>query len=180
MTKKTIRHTLAFLFLISVCGGAFAAIEIGDIRWQVPQPSGVRGKLVYTDVPNIDFGNDELQFPKFRIAAAIKNISSKPAEAGIVRCAFSMRLVRLDGTGESVWAVPFWTEERRFSKIKPGASAEMKIYHIDVAPFLKRLRASGYWPDAMKIQFMPEPRPGDNIVVSESLIENPKNNRVLP
>jgi len=72
---------------------------------------------------------------------------------------------------EGVWGVPFWIEERRVPKIKPAKFKEVAISHFDLQGYLKRLRGTGFWPDALKVRIMVEPRMGEPLkTIPESII----------
>ncbi len=157
--------------LAILCGQCFAAVEVSKIRWQVPARQSVAHGEKFADASELLFSTDSAKPPRFAVAAGLVNNGARSAEASIVRCAFSFRLIKLsDPAKPGVWAVPFMTEERRISKIKPGMAFEIKIRNVDIKPFLSRLRASGYWPDAVKVQLMVEPRPGDELTVTEAVI----------
>ncbi|MDD4004918.1 MAG: hypothetical protein PHW69_06910 [Elusimicrobiaceae bacterium] len=166
-----LKKFLAVFIFSAVCVPAFAAVEVRNIRWQVQDKKNVSAKAKFGDVPELVFSSGNIKSPRFRVAAEIFNNSARSADASIIRCAFYFRLIKLsDPAKPGVWAVPFMTEERRVSKIKPGRMNEIKIQHVDIRPFLSRLRESGYWPDAVKVECMVDPRPGDEIAVAESVI----------
>lgn len=156
---------------LAACAPSFAAVEVRNIRWQVQDKKAVAAKGHFADVTELPVGYDSVKFPRFRVAAELVNTSPRPADASIVRCAFYFRLVKISEPARpGVWAVPFYTEERRVSQIKPDRPLQIFIQDADMKPVLSRLRASGYWIDAIKVELMAEPRPGDDVAVVENII----------
>lgn len=155
------RKKLFFLTaLLAVCAPSFAAVEVRNIRWQVQDKKSVAAKGYFINVSELPVGFDSVKNPRFRVVAELFNNGPRPAEASIVRSAFYFRLVKISEPAKpGVWAVPFYIEERRVSKIKAAQTLEIFIQEADIKPFLSRLRASGYWVDGIRVELMVGPVP---------------------
>ena len=159
-------NRLTSLLLLPVLALAFcpelrAQVQINKIDWQ---SSRVEGKTV---LPFEAIGELKLapyqKYPnKFRAVVTAQNSSAKPVDGLVLRCALSLHLTRIsDAADGGFWAVPFHTEEVRISQIKPAGIYEAKLVHIGLNEQLNKLRNTGFWIDAIKLQVMLDPRPGD-------------------
>jgi len=138
-----------------------AQVQINKIDWQV---SRVEGKvtLPFETIAELKLEPYQKYLNKFRAVVTAQNYSAKPAEGLVLRCALSLHLVRVsDSADGGFWAVPFRTEELRISRIKPGADYEAKVIHFTLNEQLKKLKGTGFWVDALKLQVMLDPRSGD-------------------
>ncbi len=157
------------LFLAVSC--ASAGPDIAEIKWQVPLQESPGKKTSYITISEWKQGYLNQSPGHMRILVSVANRSGKPIEGSVIRCAVSMHLAPVDQPGtQGVWAVPFWVEQRRVPKIKPAQALDVAIPHIDLQGNLKRLRGTGFWPDAFKVQIMAEPRLGDNL--EKSVVES--------
>jgi hypothetical protein len=157
-----IRVLLAVLSFLVFIPSVFA-VNVSDVKWQRPVGKKNVGKQKYETVSVLRLTEGSSSVRPLRIVVSLDNKASKAAEGAVLRCAFSMRLVKAGVGGEGAWAVPFMVEERRIAKVKSASSVDVKVYGIDMKPYLARLKGTGIWPDAVKVQLMVEPRQGDDL-----------------
>ncbi|MEI7483009.1 MAG: hypothetical protein WCK75_11785, partial [Elusimicrobiota bacterium] len=77
-----------------------------------------------------------------------------------------------DAADAGFWAVPFRVEELRISRIQPGGVYEARLIHFVLNEQLKKLKNTGFWVDALKLQVMLDPRQGDEpaMIMKETII----------
>jgi len=160
-----------FAFAFLVFAQFACAVDIAGVKWQRGLEKKGVSKRVFEDISWLRIATDNPSVKNLRILVALTNRGDKPVEGSVLRCAFSLRLAKA-GAGEGVWTVPFLVEERRVARIKPGNSSDVNVYNIDMKPYLARLKGTGFWPDAVKVQLMVEPRRGDELtgVIYESVL----------
>jgi len=138
-----------------------AQVQISTIGWQISRTEG-KVALPFETITELKLEPYRKYLNKFRAVVTAQNSSAKPAGGLVVRCALSLHLVKFSVAADpGFWAVPFRVEELRISRIKPGASYEAKLIHFTLNEQLSKLKNSGFWVDALKLQVMLEPRPGD-------------------
>lgn len=152
---------LAALLALAVPGAA--QITIRDVRWQLAQ--GRSQLRVHTDLDRwlLPPGPAERARPLVRVTLA--NGAARPETAVLLRYAFSARLRRIGVQGDGTWTVPFLVEERRIPNVPGRAEKPVRLYVNRVAfhAYLKRMYRAGFWPDALKVEVMVEPRPGETL-----------------
>jgi hypothetical protein len=139
-----------------------AEVSIESSRWQLPV--GRPTKPVWHDV------SAWLLPPNGSVAAAprlelrLRNAAGKADEAMLLRYIVTARLVPIVGGGEGVWAIPFILEDRRVPTIRAGETRPVPagLNRAVLGAYLKRMARAGYWPDALRLQVMLEPRPGES------------------
>jgi hypothetical protein len=175
MTRNT--GFAAFFLMVAfgpvLCSPLNAQVRINKIDWQV---SRVEGKVTLPFEPILELKLEPYQkyLSKFRAVVNVHNSSVKPVEGLVLRCALSLRVVKLaDAEAAGFWAVPFRVEELRISQIKPGGVYEAKLIHFVLNEQFKKLKNTGFWVDALKLQVMLEPRQGDepSTIIKEAVIE---------
>jgi len=178
-----LKYFYFFLFLAAVHyplpASVSAGTDISLIEWQSSSGFG-KAKLPFSTIRQWKQGPSDRPPGHLRVLVTLANNGDQSIEGSILRCAIIMRLVKYAKGGpakagqdtEGAWGVPFWIEERRVPKIKPGKSKEVAISHFDLQGYLKRLRGTGFWPDALKVRIMVEPRAGDTLekTIPESVI----------
>ena len=138
-----------------------AQVRISAIDWQISRAEG-KTALPFETITELKLEPYRKYLTKFRAVVTAQNSSAKPAEGLVLRCALSLHLVKLSSAADTgFWAVPFRTEELRISRIKPGASYEARLIHFTLNPQLNKLKNTGFWVDALKLQVMLDPRLGD-------------------
>ena len=138
-----------------------AQVQISTISWQISRTEGKVSRPFET-ITELKLEPYRKYLNKFRAVVTAQNPSLKPAEGLVIRCALSLHLVKIASADDpGFWAVPFRTEELRISRIKPGASYEAKLIHFTLNEQLNKLKNTGFWVDALKLQVMLDPRPGD-------------------
>ncbi|MCM2268398.1 MAG: hypothetical protein NDI60_11580 [Elusimicrobiales bacterium] len=142
-------------------GAAYAQSEILKVDWELSRPRG-KEKAPFAPVSELR-ASPELKFSdQLRAVVTLRNPSAKPVEGLVLRYAVRMRLIRAgDAPEKAFWSVPFYTEEVRVSKIGPGAERQARIIHFDLPAQLRKLRNTGFTPEAVKLELMVCPRLGD-------------------
>ena len=149
-----------FLMLLS-CPALRAQVQINAIDWQISRTEN-KVTLPFETITELKLEPYQKYLNKFRAVVTAQNSSANPAEGLVIRCALSLHLVKLASAGDpGFWAVPFRTEELRISRIKPGAAYQAKLIHFTLNEQLNKLKNTGFWVDALKLQVMLDPRPGD-------------------
>jgi len=160
--------------VLFAASAAFAGVSISSITWQKSLRDKTGPKVKFENSSSIILHkNSKGGTNALRIVARLVNNGPLPVDAIVLRSAFSMRLTRPDKPGyQGVWVVPFWTDERRVAKIAANSFSDVVITNIDIMPVLKRLKDTNFWPDAIKVQLMSEPRQEDeNPIVLEAEIK---------
>jgi len=163
MTKNTVYAAL----LLSLTFLAFppailrAQVRLDRVDWQVSLVEG-KTKQPFKTIPELRLEPYQKYLHKLRAVVTAQNLSARPVEGLVLRYALSLHVVRSSGTSDAgFWAVPFRTEEFRISQIKPGGIYEAKLIHFVLNEQLKKLKNTGFWVDALKLQVMLDPRSGD-------------------
>lgn len=140
----------------------YAQVQINRIDWQVSRVEG-KVKLPFEPILELKLEPYQKYLNKFRAVVNVGNSSAKPAGGLVLRCALSLHVVHLASAASAgFWAVPFRVEELRISQIRPGGVYEAKLIHFVLNEQLKKLRNTGFWVDALKLQVMLDPRQGDD------------------
>lgn len=153
---------LSAVLVLSVDAGA--AVTLQELRWQLPTGAAT-AKPVWHDAAGgwLQPPAAKLLRPP-RLLVTLLNGGGKAEEAVLLRYTVSARLASAQGGTQGVWTLPFVLEERRVPKVKASAALQVPIT-LNRALFdayLKRMLRSGFWPDALRMQVMVEPRPGDS------------------
>lgn len=149
------------LLASAVAAAAWAQVGIGSVRWEVPLPpkrrEAYRAAKTWYQPPSQRLDS----WP--RAMVSLENPAGHREEAVLIRYSISARLVRIGVGGEGAWAVPFIVEDKRVPKVSPRSTHHEPLYlnRVVMASYFKRLHRAGFWPDAIRIQVMVEPRPGD-------------------
>lgn len=169
ITKKAAVMAAAMFVVIPALS---AQVRLTGIDWQASKVQEPK-KLLFEAIQDIRLEPYQ-KFPhKLRAVITLRNASAKPAGGLVLRCALSLHIVKLsDPADQGFWAVPFKVEELRVSKIAPSGSYEAKLLHSQLNEQLKKLRNTGFWADALKLDVMLEPRQGDSPaeIIRESVI----------
>jgi len=141
-----------------------AQVRINKIDWQVSRVEG-KAKLPFEPILELKLEPYQKYLNKFRALVNIQNSSAKPIEGLVLRCALSLHIVKIaDAADAGFWAVPFHVEELRVSRIRAGGVYDAKIIHFVLNEQLKKLKNTGFWVDALKLQVMLDPRLADEPV----------------
>lgn len=156
-----IRTLLLFAALFQPSGDAAAQPMLKGIEWRIAHSTSPKTFVAIEKWP---------QPPALKLAskprAVLTMINRGPnrAEGVVIYYAVSMRLAKLEEKdSEGVWTAHFWTEERRVPMLKPNETREIPIENLRLITFLKRMHRAGFWPKAVKIEAMVEPRPGQSM-----------------
>ena len=164
MTKNT-GFAAIFLMLAAapfLCLPLYAQVQINKIDWQVSRAVG-KDKLPFEPILELKLEPYQKYLNKLRAVVNVQNPSARPVEGLVLRCALSLRIVKLADSGAAgFWAVPFRVEEIRISQIRPGGAYEAKLIHFVLNEQLQKLKNSGFWVDALKLQVMLDPKSGDD------------------
>jgi hypothetical protein len=164
--NRRARFAAAFLMfpalMLPLCPALRAQVRINTIDWQVSRTDG-KVSLPFETIAELKLEPYQNYSNKFRAVVTAQNPSAKPAEGLVIRCALSLHLVKLSTAADpGFWAVPFRVEELRISRIQPGGVYEAKLIHFTLNEQLNKLKNTGFWVDALKLQVMLDPRPGDD------------------
>lgn len=166
--------TLPVLIAVCVCASPLSAqVRVNKITWQTAKLENKK-KLPFETVSEIRLAPYQKFQNKLRAVVTAQNVSAKPVEGLVLRCAVSLRMNRLGAPAAAgFWAVPFRVEELRISQIKPSGIYEAKFIHFELAEQLKKLKNTGFWVDAIKLSVMLDPKPGDDpaAIMLESVVE---------
>ena len=163
--NKRARAAVAVLSLqvltLPFCSVLRAQVQISTISWQISRTEG-KVSLPFETITELKLEPYRKYLNKFRAVVTAQNFSAKPAGGLVIRCALSLHLVKISSAADpGFWAVPFRVEELRISRIKPGGAHEAKLIHFTLNEQPNKLKNTGFWVDALKLQVMLEPRPGD-------------------
>lgn len=102
-----------------------------------------------------------------RVVVTLVNRGPAPAEGVVLRYAISARIVSIKTPGgRGTWGVPIWVDRRRVPFLKPNQSLDIQLDptgEMRLATSMKEMFRAGFWPDALNIQVMVEPRLGEDI-----------------
>ena len=154
---------LAFAFLAAA--PASAELVIRDVTWQLApgraeagKPRGFKPIERWVQPPTARLS------AKPRALITVANRGPNAVDGMVLRYALSARLVKTTGpVAAGVWAVPFYLNERRVPRVGPNQVKEIPLNDLVLDVFLKKSYRAGYWPDALKIQVMVEPRAGEGL-----------------
>jgi len=150
---------LAFPFM---CPVLRAQVQLDKIDWQVSLAAGEK-PLPFKTIQELKLEPYQKYPHKLRAVVVAQNASAKQVEGLVLRCALSLHVIKVSDTPDAgFWAVPFRTEELRISRIKGGGVYEAKLIHFVLNEQLKKLRNTGFWVDALKLQVMLDPKSGDD------------------
>lgn len=142
---------------------ASAELVLRAVGWQLPSPRGAQPRG-YRAIARW------IQPPAARVAAkprvvvTVVNRGPKAAEGAVLRYVVSARQFKIGEIGrEGVWTVPFYLAERRVARVGANQVKEVPINDLVLDVFLKKAFRAGYWPDALRIQVMVEPRTGEGL-----------------
>jgi hypothetical protein len=141
-----------------------ASVTLKEIRWEIAiQGSGQ--KRVYHEIRNWFQPPNALlkQWPRAEVI--LTNDGPQPQEAMLMRYAVAVRLVKIQGESkkEAVWSIPFILEDKRIPKIRAQETRIIPIYlnRVVLQSYLKRVHRAGFWPEALRIHVVLEPRAGE-------------------
>jgi hypothetical protein len=150
------------LALPFLCPGLRAQVQLDKVDWQVSLVAGEK-PLPFKTIQELKLEPYQKYPHKFRAVVTVQNASAKPVEGLVLMCALSLHMVKVaDAADSGFWAVPFRTEELRISRIKAGGVYEAKLIHFVLNEQLKKLKNTGFWVDALKLQVMLDPKSGDD------------------
>ena len=164
MTKTAGFALIFLLFTVTplLCPPLHAQVQIDRIDWQVSRAEG-KEQLSFEPILELKLEPYQKYLNKFRAVVNVQNPSANPVEGLVLRCALSLHIIKLsDAADAGFWAVPFRVEELRISQIQPGGMYEAKLIHFVLNEQLKKLKNTGFWVDALKLQVMLDPRQGDD------------------
>lgn len=155
----------AALLLICVLGGtARAQIRVGEPGWQLSL-EGKKQRGVYHDIAQWLFPPDPRSKQRPRAVIRLVNEGGGAQTALLLRYVFAARLRKIGREEEGIWAIPFIVEERRIPRLPARAEQAVPLYMNRVAlkTYLDRMYRTGFWPDAVMVRVMLEPRPGETL-----------------
>lgn len=171
-------HRKAFLLglLLALPAAAPAPLpaqtEILKVDWELSRLQG-KERAPYAAVTELKLVPEAKFSDHLRALVTLRNPAARPVEGLVLRYAVRLRLLRKgDSPDKAFWGVPFYTEEVRVSKIAPGAERTARLIHFDLSEQLRKLRNSGFAPEALKLEIMVAPRQGDDpaAIVREAVL----------
>lgn len=169
----------ALLFLWSVaaivaCPGAvFSEVLLKSAAWSLGR-QGEMGRRVYESIDRWEQPPAAKLSGKLRVVVTLVNRGPKAAKAVLLRYCVSARLVHSkDTTREGLWTVPVRLQEKRIPMLRANQALDVPIDNLLPESYFKKAHLSGFWPDALRLQVMVEPRLGEGL--EERLLE-----RTLP
>ncbi len=150
--KKTL--FLFLLFPVSIFG---QTIKISSASFEYT-PSIVAKKKVYFLADAIKIKPDGRLAFLYRIRLNIKNESSRVCDGLVFK--YSLRIILKKG--ETIYKdIPFQAEELRVSRVSASGEKKVYIYNLDLKDQLRRLKNSGFEPNALELEIAKEPRKED-------------------
>jgi len=170
----TPRFLICALFLCAASAApAFSQVEINKVGWEISKLTG-KVRSPYAPVTELRAA-PELKFSdRLRAIVTLKNPTAKPVEGLVLRYALSLRLLKKgDAPEKAFWAVPFYVEEVRVSKVNPSSERQAKVIRFELQTQLNKLKSSGFAPLSLRMDVMLSPRQGDDpaAIIRESIIE---------
>jgi hypothetical protein len=145
------RTVLILAALLLGAGAARAELVLVSVAWE---PA------------SLDIGSAKL-VAKTKAKARLMNRGPKKVEGVLMRYSLT---AQLDGQ----WVVPFTIEQKRVARIKPNQIIDVAIGPSPMLPlYLKKLKREGISTEALKLQVMLEPRPGEPqaVQVAETVLQ---------
>lgn len=134
--------------------------SVSGARWQLSKAAGQK-RLPYADVASLGLSGSGVLQGRPRVVLTVSNPDPSPADGLVLRYDFSIKIS--SGSGGGIWTVPFHVSETRVSRLAPGGTARVNIYQAYLNAQLKRIKAAGFRPRAIRLRVMTEPRPGDDL-----------------
>ena len=150
---------------------AAAEVVLSQVRWQL-LPSKQSGIQEAKEITTLSRPPDTRVGPALGAEAVLRNDGPKSAVGVLLRYTVEAKIVAVGaGPGAAgTWTVPFWWEEGHVPQIAAGKEKRFAIRDLNLETYLKRLLSEGFWPTALRIRVMVEPRRGDDLaqMISES------------
>ena len=142
---------------------ASAELVLRSVSWQLPSAKGA-SRRGYQPIERWIQPPSAKVVSRPRVMVTVVNRGPKPAEGAVLRYAIAARQFKIGQTGgEGTWTVPFYLAERRVARVGANEVKEVPINDLVIDVFLKKAFRAGYWPDALRIQVMVEPRSGEGL-----------------
>jgi len=140
-----------------------AELMIESMRWELAKPARGR-RAAFEAVSALPTAPPRFE-GKLLLRVVLKNRGPREADGILLRYCLAARLVRLDGGGEGIWAVPFRVDEKRVPKVAANKYFEVTLdpsgsMDLPFPNYLRRVYSSGFWPDQLKAQVMLSPHRG--------------------
>ncbi|MDA8132386.1 MAG: hypothetical protein M0011_12865 [Elusimicrobia bacterium] len=170
--KNKLFRAIAIL-LLAAAPAAASQVSITGISWELSRLIGKK-RSPYAPVSALKAASGTPFTDALRAVVSLSNSSDRPAEGLVLRYALSLRLQRAGEQPEKAfWAVPFFVEEVRVSKIDPVSQRQARVIRFELQSQLNKLKNSGFEPAALKLEVMLSPRSGDepSEIIREAVIE---------
>lgn len=161
--RSIIAAALAICLTVLGAGPLAGELSVESLHWELAQP--VRGrKPVYADIVSLETAPPRIA-GKLRARVVLKNRGPLAADGILLRYCLLARLAPVRSRQDGVWALPFLIEEKRVAKVGPNQLFEVSLdpsasMALPFNRYLRRVYASGFWPDQLKLQVMLSPHRG--------------------
>ncbi len=169
--KNKLLRSIAVLLLAAA--PAAAQVSITGIGWELSRVMGKK-RSPFEPVSSLRAASGIPFTDALRAVVSLNNSSGRPAEGLVLRYALSLRLLKAgEQPDKAFWAVPFFVEEVRASKIDPASQRQARVIRFELQTQLNKLKNSGFEPVALKLEAMLSPRSGDepSEIIREAVIE---------
>jgi hypothetical protein len=150
---------------------ASAEVVLSEVRWQVQPAKGQSDKQAQ-DVTRLVRTPDSRTGQTLGAVAVLRNEGNKPAVGVLIRYCVEAKVapVTKETAHIGTWTVPFWWEQAHIPQIAAGQEKKFSIHDLNLDAYLRRLSSEGFWPTALRIRVMAEPRRGDDLsrVIAEA------------
>lgn len=153
-----------FLAALLACP-ASAGVTVSSAAVQV-SITAKKGSPVFHTIESLFLPPDGKPAAVLRAALTVDNEGPRVESGVVIRFAISARVKRVGSEGEGTWSVPFLLEERHVPRVARGrgVTVTLPVNRVALVGHLKKLRAAGLWPDALRIEALIEPRRGEDLV----------------
>lgn len=150
-------------------GSAAAEVRLSSVKWHLlpAQKSALRKA---EPVERLVRAPAQLVGEPLGAVVTITNSGARPAVGVLLRYTIAARLSPIgQGDQGGIWEVPFWLEDVRIPQVGAGKEVSFTIRNLHLEAHLKKLRSEGFWPTALRVQVMAEPKTGEDL--SQKILE---------
>lgn len=156
--------TSALLLALLVGAPACAGVTVSSAAVQV-SIAAKKGSPVFHTIESLLLPPDAKPAAVLRAVLTVDNEGPRVESGVVIRFSISARVKRVGTEGEGTWSVPFLLEERHVPRVAAGRGVKvtLPVNRVALVGHLKKLRAAGFWPDALRIDALVEPKRGEDL-----------------